>query len=91
MRLVKINDIILNLDRIVVIKGEPSYEIDDDNDRLRWVNVKAYVESGNSVLLGRCNTQEDYQELVNTLYKEFSEQFIGDVIIEDDDEKELWK
>lgn len=88
MRLVKINDIILNLDRIVVIKGEPSYDIDD---KLRCVIVRAYVESGNSILLGRCDTQEDYQKLVDTLYEEFSEQFIGDVIIDDDDEEELWE
>lgn len=85
MRLVKINDVILNLDKIVLIKGELS-----SNDATE-VYVKVYVENGDYILLGRCESQEDYQELMNILYKEFSEQFIGDVVSIDDEEKELWE
>lgn len=86
MRLVKIKDIILNMDRIAVIKGR-AYG--------GGVAVCAYVDSSNYVELGRCESQEDYEKFMSALYRGFQETFIEEVIPRDDyteepDLEELW-
>ena len=80
MRLVKINDIILNMDRIAVIKGK-----DADGRR---VNVYAYAE-GQEIWLGICENRDTYQQLIDEIYKNFGESFIGEIVYSKDDE-ELW-
>ena len=82
MRLVKINDVILNMDNIAVIKGK-----DIANDK---VNVYAYT-TNQEIWLGICDSREDYQQWVDALYGKFSEHFLGEVVSVDDDEEELWK
>lgn len=88
MRLVKINDIILNMDRIAVIKGR-----NVSSDYGGGVAVYAYVDSSSYVELGRCETKEDYEEFMSGLYKGFQESFEDEVIPRDEEEidlEELW-
>ena len=80
MRLVKINDIILNMDNIAVIKGKNA-----DNGR---VNVYAYTAE-QEIWLGICDNKEDYQQWVDTVYTEFDKHFLGEIIATNDDEEEL--
>lgn len=82
MRLVKINDIILNMDNIAVIKGK-----DTGNGK---VNVYAYT-ADQEIWLGICENREDYQQWITALYREFSEQFFGEIVSIDNEDKELWK
>lgn len=83
MRLVKINDVILNMDNIAVIKGK-----DIANNK---VNVYAYT-TDQEIWLGICESREDYQQLINAVYKDFGDSFIGEIVYtEEDDEEELWK
>ena len=83
MRLVKINDIILNMDNIAVIKGKDTY-----NGK---VNVYAYT-TNQEIWLGICDSREDYQQLINAVYEDFGDSFMGEIVYtEDDDEEELWK
>lgn len=86
MRLVKVNDIILNMDRIAVIKGRPFSS---------GMAVYAYVDSSNCVELGKCETQEDYEKFMSALYHGIQETFIDEVVPRDDyteepDLEELW-
>lgn len=77
MRLIKINDIILNMDNIAVIKAE---------DRSMYA-----FTTHEKIYLGVCDSREDYQKLVNTVYKEFGDSFAGEIVYtEDDDDEELW-
>ena len=87
MRLVKVNDIILNMDRIAVIKGRTV-----SSDYGGGVAVYAYVDSSNYVELGRCESQEDYEKFMSALYRGFQETFIEEVIPRDEepDLEELW-
>lgn len=86
MRLVKINDIILNMDNIAVIRSSTVGE-----DYGGGVEVYAY-SAGQRIYLGHCNSKEDYQQWIDTVYKEFGEHFLGEIIaINDDENKELWK
>ena len=86
MRLVKINDIILNMDNIAVIRGNRI-----GNDYGGGVDVYAY-SAGQKICLGHCDSQEDYQKWIDAVYTEFSEQFLGEIIAtNDDEEEELWK
>lgn len=82
MRLVKINDIILNMDNIAIIKGK-----DADSGR---VNVYAYTVE-QEIWLGVCDSRGDYQQLINAVYKDFGDSFMGEIISVDNDEEELWK
>jgi hypothetical protein len=82
MRLVKINDIILNMDNIAVIKGKEA-----NNNK---VNVYAYT-ADQEIWLGICDSREDYQQWVDAVYTEFGEHFLGEIIAINDDEEELWK
>ena len=88
MRLVKINDIILNMDRIAVIKGTARGESYGSG-----VAVYAQVDSSNYVKLGVCETQDDYEKLMSALYHGMQETFIDEVVPRDDyteDLEELW-
>ena len=88
MRLVKVNDIILNMDRIAVVKGRPR-----SKDYGGGVSVYAYVDSSNYVELGVCETQEDYEEFMKALYHGIQEIFVNEVVPRDDytvDLDELW-
>jgi hypothetical protein len=84
MRLVKINDVILNMDNIAVIRGK-----DTGNGK---VNVYAYT-AGQEIWLGICEDREDYRQLISTVYREFGESFMGEIVYteDDDEEEELWK
>ena len=82
MKLVKINDIILNMNNVVAIKGEDSCSDDD-------VNVYAYTES-DRIFLGVCKSRQDYKELIDAVYANFGNAFAGEIFDEDENEKELW-
>lgn len=83
MRLVKINDVILNMDNITMIKSK-----DTVNNK---VSVYAYTVN-QEIWLGICDSREDYQRWVDALYGEFSEHFLGEVVsVDDDNEEELWE
>ena len=89
MRLVKINDIVLNMDRIAVIKSRPR-----SRDYGGGVYVYAYIDSSSYVELGVCETEEDYEKFMSALYHEVQETFEGEVVPIDDyieDLEELWK
>ena len=79
MRLVKVNDIILNMDRIAVIKGRPR-----GKDYGGGVSVYAYVDSSNYVELGVCETQENYEQFMRELYHGIQETFVDEVVPRDD-------
>lgn len=90
MRLVKVNDIILNMDRIAVIKGRRRGESYGGG-----VAVYAYVDSSNYVELGVCENEDDYEKFMSALYHGVQEIFIGEVVPRDDyikeeDLDELW-
>ena len=87
MRLIKLNDVILNVDRIAVIKGSRCGE-----DYGGGFIVRAYVNSSNYVELGRCETQEDYENFMSMLYMQFQWSFEDEVapIQAKETEKELW-
>ena len=71
MRLIKIKDLILNMDNIAVIKGDIIGE-----DYGGGIKVYAY-SSGQKIYLGKCDSEEEYQEWIDAAYAGFSEQFLG--------------
>lgn len=83
MRLVKINDIILNMDRISIIEGSRT------GDK---VYVYAYTDGSHCVKLGRCDSESDFQQFMDILYEELQDTFEGEVIpLEAEEElEELW-
>lgn len=88
MRLVKVNDIILNMDRIAVIKGR-----NRSKEYGGGVSVYAYVDSSNYVELGICETEDDYEQFMKALYHGMQETFNDEVVPRDDytgDLEELW-
>lgn len=86
MRLVKINDIILNMDNIAMIRGNRV-----GKDYGGGVDVYAY-SAGQKIVLGHCDSQEDYQQWIDMVYTEFCEHFLGEIVATNDDEdEELWK
>ena len=88
MRLVKVNDIILNMDRIAVIKGRTRGESYGGG-----VAVYAYVDSSSYVELGVCENTEDYEKFMSALYHGIQETFIDEVVPRDDYTEnldELW-
>ena len=88
MRLVKVNDIILNMDRIAVIKGR-----NRSKEYGGGVAVYAYVDSSNYVELGICETEDDYEQFMKALYHGMQETFNDEVVPRDDytgDLEELW-
>ena len=82
MRLIKINNIVLNLDRIVVIKGQRI-----DYDRIK---VYAYTDTANSIVLGECENEDDYEKWLDAVYSELGQTFKGEIVPIEDDE-ELWE
>lgn len=80
MRLVKINDVILNINNIAVIKGK-----DTGNGK---VNVYAYTAS-QEIWLGICDNREDYRQMISEVYQEFGNAFAGEIV--EEEEEELWK
>ena len=88
MRLVKVNDIILNMDRIAVIRGR-----NRSQDYGGGVAVYAYVDSSNYVELGVCETEENYEKFMGALYHGIQETFIEKVVPRDEepDLEELWE
>lgn len=86
MRLVKINDIILNMEHITLIKGRDKYNLDD---KYEGVDVYAYTPYGKEIYLGRCENREDYKTVIDSVYKDFGEYFAGEIVEEEDEE--LWK
>lgn len=82
MRLVKVNDIILNMDNIAVIRSSAVGE-----DYGGGVDVYTY-SAGQKIYLGHCDSKEDYQKWVYTIYTEFGEHFLGEMVSTDDDEEE---
>ena len=92
MRLVKVNDIILNMDRIAVIKGK-----NRSKDYGGGVSVYAYVDSSSYVELGVCETDEDYEEFMRELYHGIQKVFVDEVVprnsensMSEEDLEELW-
>ena len=85
MRLVKICNVLVNLDNVAMIRSSP-----DPGQR---PSVYVYTTGGEKLFLGRCEDMEDYQEFVNTLYDIAGDSWPGetaDDAIEDDNDKELW-
>lgn len=82
MRLIKINDIILNMDNIAVIKAE-----DRSEDYGGGVRVYAFT-THEKICLGVCDSREDYQKLFNGVYKDFGDSFASEIVYTEDEE--LW-
>lgn len=82
MRLVKINDIILNMNNVVAIKGE-------DRCSDNGISVYAYTTS-DRIFLGTCESRQDYKELIDAVYADFSNAFAGEIFDENESERELW-
>ena len=92
MRLVKINDIILNMDRILVVKGRPR-----SKDYGGGFTVYAYLNGSNYVELGVCENEDDYKKFMAILYSQLQETFSNEVVPRDnensmseEDLEELW-
>ena len=88
MRLVKVNDIILNMDRISIIEGSRT------GDK---IYVYAYTDGSHCVKLGRCESESDYQRFMDILYEELQDKFEDEVIsrkakkgLNEEELKELW-
>ena len=83
MRLVKINDIIINMDRISLIEGSRT------GDK---VYVYAYTDGSNCIKLGVCDNESDFQQFMEILYQELQDTFKGEVIphMTEEDLDELW-
>ena len=86
MRLVKIDNVVLNLDNIVMIKG---YKMDNDT-----VEVYAYTQDTKHYV-GVCESTEDYNDFMEAFYQGMVKNWCGETYrykTEDEDEnKELWK
>lgn len=84
MRLIKICNVLVNLDNIAMIRTMYDY------DKPR---VYAYTSGGEEVFLGCCKDMEDYNEFVDMLYDIAGESWPGEIAKEDivsDEDKELW-
>ena len=86
MRLIRFNDVIVNLDKIILIKGQDTSE--------GTVKVYAYIQS-DYYYIGECRNREDYQKFIGYVYSRLEDEFPNEVvpmyggnICEDDDE--LW-
>ena len=85
MKLVKINDVILNMDRVKMITGSNSYSEKQGN------YITVYVDDEK---LGTCNSREEYKEFIDGLYEELFHAFCHDVVRpkeDEDNDKELWQ
>lgn len=85
MKLVKINDIIINMDKVKSIRGVNSYNEEKGN------YVAVYVDDEK---LGTCDTREEYKEFIDGLYEELFHAFPHDVVRpekDEDNDEELWQ
>lgn len=83
MRLVKIDNILLNFDNVVMIKGISCNG---------GIEVYAYTQDTRH-LLGACETKEDYNEFIRQLSKGLTAYFPLETLAEidtTDEDKELW-
>lgn len=86
MRLVKIDNVILNMDNVVMIKG---YKMDNGK-----VEVYAYTQDTKHYV-GVCESNEGYNDFMEMFYQGMVKNWLGETYrykTEDEDEnKELWK
>ena len=86
MRLVKIDNVILNMDNIVMMKG---HRLDSGT-----VEVYAYTQDTKHYV-GVCESTEDYNDFMEMFYQGMVKIWLGETYrykTEDEDEnKELWK
>lgn len=86
MRLVKIDNVVLNMDNIAMIKG---HRLDSGT-----VEVYAYTQDTRHYV-GVCESTEDYNDFMEAFYQGMVKNWLGETYrykTEDEDEnKELWK
>ena len=84
MRLVKISDVIVNMDKVVMIKGKST-----SSDT---INVYIYTTDNQQIYLGECQNKSSYGEFVQELYEGLLSQFPDDVvsIYNNSCDDELW-
>ena len=86
MRLVKIDNVVLNMDNIVMMKG---FRMNNDT-----VEVYAYTQNTKHYV-GVCESTEDYNDFMEMFYQGMVKNWVGETYrykTEDEDEnKELWK
>lgn len=85
MRLIKFNDIIVNLDNIVMIKG---FKGNGES-----IDVYLYPTNKERIYLGECKNENDYKEFSQVVYEGLLSQFPDEVISVDNickDDDELW-
>lgn len=86
MRLIKFNDAIVNLDKVIMLKGHDTSE--------GTVKVYAYTQS-DYYYIGECRNKRDYQKFIDCVYSRLEDEFPNEVVpmyegnICDGDE-ELW-
>jgi hypothetical protein len=84
MRLVKIDNVVLNMDNIVMMKG---HRLDNDT-----VEVYAYTQDTRHYV-GVCESTEDYNDFMEAFYQGMVKNWLGEAIsknINEDEDKELW-
>lgn len=84
MRLVKICNVLVNLDNVAMIRSMYNHE---------KPRVYAYTSGGEELFLGQCENMEDYKEFIDMLYDIAGESWPGETADEgiiDDEDKELW-
>jgi hypothetical protein len=84
MRLVKIDNVILNMDNVVMIKG---HQMDNGH-----VEVYAYTQDAKHYV-GVCESNDDYKEFMEMFYQGMVKNWLGEAIsknINEDEDKELW-
>lgn len=89
MRLVKIDNVILNMDNVVMLKGHRM-----DNGK---VEVYAYTQDTRHYV-GVCDNVEDYNEFIGAFYKGMEKNWRGELCErkgkhkneDEDEDKELW-
>lgn len=85
MRLVKIDNVILNMDNVVMLKG---YLMQNGK-----VEVYAYTQDAKHYV-GVCESNDDYKEFMETFYQGMQKNWCGEICKrkdeDEDEDKELW-
>ena len=83
MRLVKIDNVILNMDNIVMLKGHRR-----DSSK---VDVYAYTQDTKH-FVGVCESIEDYNDFMDTFYHGMEKNWCGEIgkSKDENEDKELW-
>lgn len=84
MRLVKVDNVILNMDNVVMIKGHRQ-----GNGQ---VEVYAYTQDTKHYV-GVCESTEDYNEFMDAFYQGMVKNWLGEAICkskDEDEDEELW-